>query len=144
MTRCFLASNSTFEPGGVETPIDLRAYLKSGKDERIIALMKEGLTQQEVCAEIGIGARTIRDWKDKRSPQYEKEFDEAYQEGKIYQQAWWLKTGRANLGCGKDFNTPLFGLYMANLFGWRSGASRDDEALQEIRKLKEQLGIDDS
>jgi hypothetical protein len=35
MTRCFLASNSTFEPGGVETPIDLRAYLKSGKDERI-------------------------------------------------------------------------------------------------------------
>jgi transposase len=62
--------------------------------QKVIALMKEGLTQQEVCAEIGIGARTIRDWKDKRSPQYEKEFDEAYQEGKMYQQAWWLKTGR--------------------------------------------------
>jgi hypothetical protein len=92
--------------------------------QKVIALMKEGMTQQEVCAEIGIGARTIRDWKDKRSPQYEKEFDEAYQEGKMYQEAWWLKAGRANLGCGKNFNTSLFGLYMANLFGWRSGASR--------------------
>jgi hypothetical protein len=32
---------------------------------------------------------------------------------------------------------------MANMFGWRSGASRDDEALQEIKKLKEQLGIEE-
>jgi hypothetical protein len=58
--------------------------------------------------------------------------------------AWWLRAGRSNLGAGKDFNTPLFGLYMANKFGWRSGANREDEALQGIRKLKEQMGIEDS
>jgi hypothetical protein len=112
--------------------------------QKVISLMKEGMTLKEVCAEIGIGPRTARRWKDKRSPQYEKDFDEAHEDGKMYQEAWWLRASRANLGCGKDFNTPLFGLYMANLFGWRSGASRDDEALQEIRKLKEQLGIEDS
>jgi hypothetical protein len=112
--------------------------------QKVIDLMREGMTLKEVCAEIGIAATTLRDWKDKNSPRYEKDFDEAYQEGKMYQEAWWLRAGRANLGCGKDFNTPLFGLYMANMFGWRSGASRDDEALQEIKKMKEHLGIDHS
>jgi hypothetical protein len=112
--------------------------------QKVIALMKEGMTLKEVCAELGIGYRTLKEWKGKKGRYYEKEFDEAYQEGKMYQEAWWLGAGRANLGAGKDFNTPLFGLYMANMFGWRSGASRDDEALQEIRKMKEQLGIEDS
>jgi hypothetical protein len=47
--------------------------------------------------------------------------------------AFFHTTGeKSGLGAGKEFNTPLFGLYMANMFGWRSGASRDDEALQEI------------
>jgi hypothetical protein len=42
------------------------------------------------------------------------------------------------------FQSALYGFLMSNLFGFRSGTSRDDEALQEIRKLKEQLGIEDS
>jgi hypothetical protein len=78
--------------------------------QKVVALMKEGMTQKEVCAEIGVVPLTFRNWRDKKGPHYEKDFDEAYEKGKMYQEAWWLRAGRANLGCGKDFNTPLFGL----------------------------------
>jgi hypothetical protein len=108
------------------------------------ALMSQGFTQDEVCAAVDVHPTTFENWRKKGGPHYEKDFAEAYQQTKVKQKSWWLKRGRDNIGEGKDFNTPLFGLYMANMFGWRAGASRDDEALQEIKRLKEQLGIEDS
>jgi hypothetical protein len=66
--------------------------------EKVLALMKEGLMLEERCAQIGVSRKTLYNWRDKKGPHYEKEFDEAYQLGKTHQAAWWLKTGRSNLG----------------------------------------------
>jgi hypothetical protein len=56
--------------------------------------------------------------------------------------AWWVKKGRDNLMDGKDFNTPLFGLYMANMFGWRSASKkRNEEIEQRLESIKRALGI---
>jgi hypothetical protein len=32
---------------------------------------------------------------------------------------------------------------MANMFGWRSAASKDDAVMEELREIKEHLGIAD-
>jgi hypothetical protein len=105
--------------------------------------MKEGLMLEEICTEIGVTRKTLYNWRDPRNGAYNQEFADAYEMGKTHQEAWWLRFGRANIVSGRKFNTPLFALYMANKFGWRGGANREDEALQEIRKIKEQMGIED-
>lgn len=112
--------------------------------DTLIEMMRGGATQIEVCARVGVTKQTFLNWRKKGGPHYEKDFDEAYQKAKVLQESWWIQRGRDNIGNGEDFNTPLFGLYMANMFGWRGSGSKDDEAMQEIRKLKEQLGIDES
>jgi hypothetical protein len=97
--------------------------------EVVVELMREGLTQDEVCAAVDKTAETFIEWRNPKGQYYEPEFEKAYRKGKTLQKAWWLRKGRTSLE-NKEFNTALFGLYMSNMFGWRSGASRDDEALQ--------------
>jgi hypothetical protein len=104
--------------------------------------MKEGWTQEEVCAEIGVVPKTFRNWRDKNGPHYEREFDEAFEIAKMHQFSWWARRGRASLE-NKQFQVPLFGLYMANMFGWRSAASKEDAVMEELREIKEHMGIAD-
>jgi len=109
------------------------------------ALMSQGFTQDEVCAACDVSDQSFRNWRNKQGPHYDKDFAEAFDRAKRNQKAVWMKRGRDNIGEGRDFNTALFSLYMINMFPeWRTGGSRDDEALREIRKLKEQLGVEDS
>jgi hypothetical protein len=110
--------------------------------KRLTEMMSEGATLQEVAADVGYDTETFRVWRDPKSPYYEREFAEAYKKAKPKQFAWWAREGRTSLR-DREFSPTLYGLFMANMFGWRSGASRDDEAMQEIKKLKEQLGIED-
>jgi hypothetical protein len=65
--------------------------------EKVVALMGEGLTLQEICAHIGVCRKTLYNWRDKKSPCYDREFAEAYELGKTYQAAWRLRVGRSNL-----------------------------------------------
>jgi hypothetical protein len=94
-----------------------------------------------VCAEVGFSPKTFQNWRTKGGPHYEEDFAKAYERAKLKQFSWWARRGRDNIGEGKDFNTPLFALYMANLFRWRGAASKDDEVMEELREIKEHLGI---
>lgn len=112
--------------------------------DKLIELMSQGYTQDEVCAEVGVSVRAFQNWRTKGGPHYDEDFSNAYERAKLKQFSWWARRGRDNIGEGKGFNTPLFSLYMANMFGWRGAASKEDEAMEEIRKIKEQLGIDNA
>jgi hypothetical protein len=111
--------------------------------DKLIELMSQGYTQEEVCAEVGITRQSFRNWRTKGGPHYEEDFAKAYERAKLKQFSWWARRGRDNIGEGKDFNTPLFSLYMANMFRWRGAASKDDEVMEELREIKEHLGIAD-
>jgi hypothetical protein len=111
--------------------------------DKLIELMSQGYTQDEVCAEVGVSPKSFLNWRTKGGPHYEEDFAKAYERAKIKQYSWWVRRGRDNIMDGKDFNTPLFGLYMANMFGWRSAASKDDAVMEELREIKEHLGIAD-
>jgi hypothetical protein len=97
----------------------------------------------EVAAALGVHRHTLAYWTDPKDRRYKEDLAIAMSKGIDLGFSWWLNEGRRNLTADK-FQSALYGFLMSNLFGFRSGASRDDEALQEIRKLKEQLGIEDS
>jgi hypothetical protein len=109
--------------------------------DKLAELMSRGYTQDEVCAELGYNPDTFLEWRKVGGPNYDKDFAKAYRIAKLKQFSWWARRGRDNIGEGKDFNTPLFALYMANMFRWRSAASKDDEVMEELREIKEHLGI---
>jgi hypothetical protein len=111
--------------------------------DKLIELMSQGYTQDEVCAAVGVNPSTFWRWRQIDGPYYDEEFAQAYEIAKVKQYSWWLRKGRSNLMNGKDFNTPLFTLFMANMFNWRSAASKDDEVMEELRGIKERLGIAD-
>jgi hypothetical protein len=103
--------------------------------DRLIDLMSQGYTQDEVCAEVGVSPKSFQNWRTA--------FAKANEKAKLKQFSWWARRGRDNIGEGKDFNTPLFALYMANMFRWRRAGSKDDEVMEELREIKEHLGIAD-
>jgi hypothetical protein len=111
--------------------------------DKFIEMMSQGFTQDETCAEIGVHPSTFWRWRQVGGPHYDEEFSNAYQIAKLKQFSWWARLGRENIGRGKDFNTPLYALFMANMFNWRSAASKDDEVMEELRGIKERLGIAD-
>ena len=109
--------------------------------DKLIELMGYGWTNEEVCAELGFDKKTFWNWRNKGGPHYEEDFAKAYEKAELKQFSWWARRGRDNIGNGKDFNTSLYALFMANMFGWRGASSKDDEVMEELREIKEQLGI---
>jgi hypothetical protein len=109
---------------------------------QVIELMSQGQTKTEVGAALGVHPQTFRRWADPQGKYYQPEFAEAMKRAKTASFAWWVKKGRDNLMGGKDFNTPLFGLYMANMFGWRSASKKRNEEIEEgLEDIKRALGI---
>jgi hypothetical protein len=84
--------------------------------KRLVEMMSEGATLQEVAADVGYETETFRCWRDPKSNYYEPEFAKAYKIGKTKQFAWWAREGRMNLS-NREFSPALFGLYMANMHG---------------------------
>jgi hypothetical protein len=81
-------------------------------------------------------------WTDPNDRRFKKDLAIAMSKGIDKGFCWWLDEGRRNLIADK-FQFGLYAFLMANLFNFRSGANREDEAMSEIKKLKEQLGIED-
>jgi hypothetical protein len=92
--------------------------------DTLIEMMSNGCTQDEVCAAVGVNPSTFWRWRQPNGEHYDEEFAQAYEVAKLKQYSWWLKKGRENLMDGKDFNTRLFALFMANIFRWRSVAAQ--------------------
>lgn len=79
---------------------------------QMIDLSREGKSDVEVAAEMGVGVLTLRGWADK----YES-FATAYDIGQALYESWWLEKGRDNLTT-RNFNTTLFKFLTANKLGY--------------------------
>src|SRR5689334_3851749 len=80
--------------------------------EKVIELLKEGASIEEIGLELNCGYSTVYQWmKD------HKEFSEAIKKGREFSHAWWLKEGRKALR-DKDFSYTGWCMNMKNRFGW--------------------------
>ena len=110
---------------------------------KLIELMAQGWTQDEVCAEVGYSAETFIQWRNPDGKFYEPEFAEAYKKAKTLQKAWWDRYGREHLR-DRELNTTMYALFRANLHRWGGGASKDEayRKLEErARRAEKALGI---
>ena len=80
--------------------------------ETVIELMKEGASQYEVLATLGISEDTFYRWKKEN-----EEFSESIKRGSQLSQAWWEKEGRISLD-DRQFNSTLWYMNMKNRFKW--------------------------
>jgi transposase len=98
--------------------------------ERMIALMSEGASLEEVAGDLGITCETLNQWS-KNKP----EFSEAKKIGVEKSKMWWLRQGRKNLQ-NKNFNYVGWYMNMKNRFGWR-----DKQETEVKGNLKSELVI---
>ena len=93
--------------------------------EQLPDMFMEGESVAEVCTELGVSRRAFYDWV-KKYP----EFKEAYEQGKLYSEAWWTKLGRAGAAGQVPLNATPWIFNMKNRFGWRDQPAdeTDDDA----------------
>lgn len=96
----------------------------------VIALMKDGASKIEVCAELGICYDTLLDWCNDKSDRYKEDFSESIKMGTLLSQAWWEKEGRVGLK-DKDLNSTLWFMNMKNRFR-KSPVPWADKTEQEV------------
>ena len=82
-------------------------------EEKVMELKKEGASDVEVRAELGISQDL---WE--RFIGEIKEFSLTIKKGEDLCEAWWLGKGRKNLE-NKQFNAVLWYMNMKNRFGWK-------------------------
>lgn len=80
--------------------------------EKVIPLLKEGASIEEIGLELDVGYSTVYRWMDEHP-----EFREAIKKGREFSHAWWLKEGRKALR-DKDFSYTGWYMNMKNRFGW--------------------------
>jgi hypothetical protein len=80
--------------------------------EKVIELLKQGMSIEEIGLELDCGYRTVYDWMEKHP-----DFAQAIKKGREFSHAWWLKEGRLAL---RDTKFSYTGWYMnmKNRFGW--------------------------
>src|SRR3990167_5924921 len=85
--------------------------------DKLIELMSEGASKNEVSVALGIHWDTFCDWQKKNS-----EFSYSVKRGEKLSEAWWERIARENLITfhkGPQFNAVLWYMNMKNRFGWR-------------------------
>lgn len=84
---------------------------------KVLDVMAEGASKEELCLELGINPDTIYDWCSEESPRYKKLFSEAVKKGEALSKAWWMKKGRTSLE-NQKFNSTLWYMNMKNRHKW--------------------------
>jgi DNA-binding XRE family transcriptional regulator len=108
----------------------------------VVNLFTQGFTQEEVCSFLGVTPWTMIEWRKKGGDMYHPEFAEAFKLAKVHQKAWWFGEGRKNL-TNREFNTNLFKLYMANMFGWdeKEKERELEERALRVEKILREHGL---
>jgi transposase len=81
--------------------------------DRLIEIMREGASIEEVAADLDISKTTLYNWAEAH-----EEFMNAKKRGEELSLAWWVKQGRVQLQ-NRDFSATLFYMNMKNRFKWR-------------------------
>lgn len=98
--------------------------------EKVIPLLKEGMSIQELGLELDVGYSTLYEWMD-RHP----EFAEAVKKGREFSEGWWMKRGREALDT-KEFNSTIWYMNMKNRFKWKD---KQDESNDDQKSLMQKL-----
>jgi transposase len=96
--------------------------------KRLVDLMREGASIEEVCYELNIGKQTLYDWVEKYP-----EFSDAKKRGVELSKAWWMRQGRTKLE-NKNFNYTGWYMNMKNRFGW-SDKTVNENKNTEVHKV---------
>ena len=106
--------------------------------DRIISWMREeGMSKKEVCSELNVSASAHA-----RFLKESEEYKEAFEIGKSFAEAWWMKQGRKNLE-NKGFNVGIYAFQMKNRFKWRDTplvVQGEERTLADKYKEKEIIG----
>ena len=94
--------------------------------ETVIELMKEGASQYEVLATLGISEDTFYRWKKDN-----EEFSESIKRGSQLSQAWWERKGRISLD-DRQFNSTLWYMNMKNRFKWADKQEVKNEGITTV------------
>lgn len=108
--------------------------------DKVVKMMRKGMSIEEVCYELEIAKQTFYNWCDTHP-----EFMDAKKRGVDFSCGWWKKQGRENLK-EKEFNATLFYMNMKNRFGWADKQETKQETSSKIEiKVDKQsdLNIDD-
>ena len=87
--------------------------------KKVIDLMKQGASIEEVCLELDICRQTFYNWCEK----YPALLD-TKKKGEGFSQGWWMREGRRNLK-DRDFNYTGWYMNMKNRFGWADNQKTD-------------------
>lgn len=102
--------------------------------EKVIPLLKQGASIEEIGLELDVGYTTLYQWMDKHP-----EFAQAIKRGREYSHGWWLKEGRTSMRDGK-FNSTLWYMNMKNRFGW----SDKNESTHNVNVTETQQKVRDA
>ena len=103
--------------------------------DKVIELMKEWASIEEICLELEIHKEAFYNWIKK----YE-DFANAVEHAKQYSKGWWYKMWRVNMFEEKDwpkFNANLYNINMKNRFGWA-----DKQQVEQSWELNISYNID--
>ena len=99
--------------------------------ERVIPMLKEGWSIEEIGLELDVGYSTIYRWMDEH-----EDFREAIKKGREFSKAWWLRHGRTQLQ-NKDFSPTLWYMNMKNRFGWVDKPAEQVNATDTLTKIRD-------
>lgn len=91
-------------------PLGRPSLYKPEYCERVVELGKLGYSPMQIAADLDIDRSTLYDWSDKYP-----EFSTSLKRAKVYEQAWWEKTGMEGLVSGK-FNAMVWSKSVAARF----------------------------
>lgn len=103
--------------------------------ERVIELLKEGASIEEIGLELNCGYSTVYYWMDQHP-----EFLEAIKKGREFSKGWWYKVGRCSMR-DKEFNSGLWFMNMKNRFGWQDRVEQNNNVRldETTQKAKDNL-----
>lgn len=105
--------------------------------DKIIDLMSQGASKNEVAGTLGISVETLCEWQKVGGEYYIKEFSEAIKKGEALSLCWWERQGRKQLE-NKEFSYTGWYMNMKNRFKWADKQEVEHSGKIELESLTDE------